>query len=117
VFDYGPFQDGITSALNAAGLSSRVKVIGQAPDTAALAALKTGTEAAWSGFDAEYQSFALFDSMFRDLEGLPINETVEGQQPTQILTKSNINSVTIKNGFWSEPADALAQFEKLWKMS
>ena len=78
--------------------------------------MKSGSQAAWTGFDPAYQSLAMFDSMFRDLEGLPINEAQEGLQPTQILTKANINSVNIKNGFWSEPADALQQFKVLWKM-
>lgn len=116
VFDYGPFADGINSAINAAGLSGRVKIIGQAADQAAIAALKSGQQAAWTGFDPGYQGYAIFDSMARQLEGLPINEAQEGLQPTQILTKQNINSVNIKDGFWSEPADALQQFKALWKI-
>jgi ribose transport system substrate-binding protein len=116
VFDYGPFAEGINSALNAAGLGGKVKILGQAADQGAIAALKGGQQTAWTGFDPSYQAFAMFDSMFRDLEGLPINEAEEGLQPTQILTKSNINSVNIKNGFWSEPADAPSQFQALWHM-
>lgn len=116
VFDYGPFAEGINSALNAAGLGGKVKIIGQAADAGAIAALKSGQQAAWTGFDPGYQPYAMFDAMFRDQEGLPINQTEQATQPTQILTKSNINSVNIKDGFWSEPADALAQFKALWKM-
>jgi ribose transport system substrate-binding protein len=116
VFDYGPFAEGIDSALSAAGLSSKVKVIGQAADQGAIGALKSGQQAAWTGFDPGYQAYAIFDSMFRDLAGLPINQAQAGLQPTQILTKSNINSVNIKSGFWSEPASALQQFKVLWHM-
>jgi ribose transport system substrate-binding protein len=116
VFDYGPFAEGINSALNAAGLGGKVKILGQAADQGAIAALKNGQQTAWTGFDPSYQAFAMFDSMFRDLEGLSINEAQEGVQPTQILTKSNINSVNIKNGFWSEPADAPSQFQALWHL-
>jgi ribose transport system substrate-binding protein len=116
VFDYGPFAEGINSALNAAGLGGKVKIIGQAADTGAIAALKSGQQAAWTGFDPGYQPYAMFDAMFRDQEGLPINQTEQALQPTQILTKSNINSVNIQNGFWSEPADALSQFKALWHM-
>jgi len=116
VFDYGPFAEGINSALNAAGLGGKVKIIGQAADTGAIAALKNGQQAAWTGFDPGYQPYAMFDAMFRDQEGLPINETEQALQPTQILTKSNINSVNVKDGFWSEPADALSQFKTLWHM-
>jgi ribose transport system substrate-binding protein len=116
VFDYGPFGEGINSALNAAGLGGKVKIIGQAADQGAIGALKSGQQAAWTGFDPAYQGYAMFDSMFRDLEGLPINEVQESLQPTQILIKSNINSVNIQNGFWSEPADAPAQFKALWHL-
>jgi ABC-type sugar transport system substrate-binding protein len=116
VFDYGPFAEGINSALNAAGLGGKVKIIGQAADTGAIAALKSGQQAAWTGFDPGYQPYAMFDAMFRDQQGLPINQTEQALQPTQILTKSNINSVNIQNGFWSEPADALTQFKALWHM-
>jgi ribose transport system substrate-binding protein len=116
VFDYGPFAEGINSALNAAGLGGKVKIIGQAADAGAIAALKTGQQAAWTGFDPGYQPYAMFDAMFRDQEGLPINQTEQALQPTQIVTKSNINSVNVKDGFWSEPADALSQFKTLWHM-
>ena len=116
VFDYGPFAEGINSALNAAGLGGKVKIIGQAADAGAIAALKSGQQAAWTGFDPGYQPYAMFDAMFRDQEGLPINQTEQALQPTQILTKSNINSVNIQNGFWSEPADALSQFKALWHL-
>ncbi|HET6865496.1 MAG TPA: substrate-binding domain-containing protein [Solirubrobacteraceae bacterium] len=116
VFDYGPFAEGINSALNAAGLGGKVKIIGQAADTGAIAALKSGQQAAWTGFDPGYQPYAMFDAMFRDQQGLPISQTEQALQPTQILTKSNINSVNIQNGFWSEPADTPAQFKALWHM-
>jgi ribose transport system substrate-binding protein len=117
VFDYGPFADGITSALAAAGLSSKVKVIGQAGDQTAISAIKTGQEAAWTGFDPTYESYTMFDAMFRDLEGMPIPQAQESTQPTQVLVKSNVGSINITNGFWSEPANALQQFEQLWKLS
>ena len=116
VFDYGPFAEGINSALNAAGLGGKVKIIGQAADAGAIAALKSGQQAAWTGFDPGYQPYAMFDAMFRDQAGLPINQTEQALQPTQILTKSNINSVNIQNGFWSEPADAPSQFKALWHL-
>ena len=83
MFDDGPFADGITSALSAAGLS-KVKVIGEAADQAGIAALKTGQEAAWTGFDPGYQSLEDMDIAFRDAEGMPIPVDQEAQQPTQL---------------------------------
>lgn len=113
VFDDGPFADGITSALSAAGLSGKVKVIGEAADQAGIAALKTGQEAAWTGFDPGYQSLEDMDIAFRDAEGMTIPVSQEGQQPTQLLTKATIGSTTN----WTAPTDAQAQFLKLWHLS
>ncbi|MBV9607701.1 MAG: substrate-binding domain-containing protein [Solirubrobacterales bacterium] len=111
VFDDGPFADGITSALSAAGLS-KVKVIGEAADQAGVAALKNGTEAAWTGFDPGYEAFENMDMAFRDTEGMTIPVAQEAQQPTQLLTKDTIGSTTN----WSAPTDAESQWLKLWHL-
>ncbi|HET6871082.1 MAG TPA: substrate-binding domain-containing protein [Solirubrobacteraceae bacterium] len=112
VFDDGPFADGITSALAAAGLKDKVKVIGEAADQAGIAALKNGTNAAWTGFDPGYQSLEDMDIAFRDAEGMTIPVDQEAQQPTQLLTKDTIGSTTN----WTAPTDAEAQFLKLWHL-
>ena len=112
VFDDGPFADGVTSALAAAGLS-QVKVIGEAADQAGIAALKNGTNAAWTGFDPGYQALLNMDMAFRDAEGMQIPVDQEAVQPTQLLTKDTIGSTTN----WSAPTDAQAQFLKLWHLS
>jgi ribose transport system substrate-binding protein len=112
VIDDGPFGDGITSALAAAGLS-KVKIIGQAADPLGLAALRAGTQSAWTGFDARYQAYEDMDAMLRDAEGMPISQAQEGVQPTQLLTKANVGSTTD----WNYPTNALHQFETLWKVS
>lgn len=112
VFDDGPFADGITSALAAAGLKDKVKVIGEAADQAGIAALKNGTNAAWTGFDPGYQAYEDMDIAFRDAEGMRIPLAQEATQPTQLLTKDTIGSTTN----WSAPTDAQAQFLKLWHL-
>jgi ribose transport system substrate-binding protein len=115
VFDYGPFANGINSALDGAGLS-KIKVIGQAADPAAIQALTGGTQAAWTGFQPIYQSYALFDAMFRDVAGLPIDQEQAALQPTQILTQDNIGTVNLEDGSWAEPADVFEQFKALWSL-
>jgi ribose transport system substrate-binding protein len=112
VFDDGPFADGITSALAAAGLKDKVKVIGEAADQAGIAALKNGTNAAWTGFDPGYQAYEDMDIAFRDALGMPIPLGQEATQPTQLLTKDTIGSTTN----WTAPTDAQAQFLKLWHL-
>jgi ribose transport system substrate-binding protein len=113
VFDDGPFADGVTSALSAAGLNGKVKVIGEAADQAGVAALKNGSEAAWTGFDPGYQAYEDMDIAFRNAEGMTVPLAQEAQQPTQLLTKDTIGSTTN----WSAPTDAQAQFLKLWHIS
>lgn len=112
VFDDGPFATGITPALDAAGLS-KVKVIGEAADSAGLAALRAGTELAWTGYSSPYATLQAVDAMFRDAEGLPIPQAQEGVQQTQLLTKANVGSITE----WNYPTDALQQFKALWQIS
>jgi ribose transport system substrate-binding protein len=111
-FDVGPFAGGIDSALAAAGLSNKVKIIGEAADEAAMSALKTGKHAAWTGYDPVYSTYVMMDAMFRDSLGMPIDEAKAGVQPTQILTKANVGDATT----WGAPKDALDQFKKLWQL-
>jgi ribose transport system substrate-binding protein len=112
-FDVGPFAAGIDSALAAAGMSDKVKIIGEAADEAAIAGLKSGKHTAWTGFDPVYSTRVMMDAMFRDTLGMPIDQEKSGLQTTQILTKDNVGDITT----WSEPTDALAQFKKLWGVS
>lgn len=109
VFDDGDFADGITSALSAAGLS-KVKVIGQAADAQGLAALRSGTETAWTGYSATYAGYETVDAMIRDAEGMS-PAPGEQIQPTQLLTHATVGTASP----WDLPSDALAQFLKLWR--
>ncbi len=113
-FDVGPFAAGIDAALASAGLAGKVKVIGQAADEAGIAALKTGKQLAWTGFDPVYSTYVMMDAMFRDSLGMPIDAKASGLQTTQILTKDDVGDIT---GNWGEPKDALDQFKKLWGLT
>jgi ribose transport system substrate-binding protein len=115
-FDVGPFAAGIDSALAAAGMSEKVKVMGEAADEAALAALKSGKHAAWTGFNPVYSTYVMMDAMLRDSLGMPIDQDKAGLQPTQILTPDNVGDVIGEDGNWLEPADALDQYKALWKL-
>ncbi len=112
-FDVGPFAAGIDAALASAGLTDKVKVIGEAADEAAIAALKSGKHTAWTGYDPVYSTYGMMDAMFRHSLGMPIDQEKAGTQPTQILTKDNVGDITN----WSQPADALDQYKKLWGLS
>ena len=111
VFDDGDFAIGITSALKAAGLT-QVKVAGQILDSTGAAALSSGTESAWMGWDGTYQGYAAMDMALRWVEKVPLTSN-DAFSPTQLLTEANIGSTTE----WAQPSDALQQFEALWKVS
>jgi len=113
-FDVGPFAAGIDSALAAAGMTDKVKIIGEAADEAALTALKAGKHTAWTGFNPVYSTYVMMDAMLRDSLGMPIDQAKAGIQPTQILTKDNVAPVINSDGQWLEPQDALDQYKKLW---
>jgi ribose transport system substrate-binding protein len=113
-FDVGPFAAGIDSALAAAGMTDKVKIIGEAADEAALTALKAGKHTAWTGFNPVYSTYVMMDAMLRDSLGMPIDQAKAGIQPTQILTKDNVGPVINSDGQWLEPQDALDQYKKLW---
>jgi substrate-binding family protein len=114
-FDVGPFAAGFDAALAAAGLSGKVKIIGEAADEAALANLKAGKHTAWTGFDPVYSTYVMMDAMFRDSLGKPIDQEKAGLQTTQILTQDNAKD--IPGATWSGPEDALDQFKQLWGIS
>jgi ribose transport system substrate-binding protein len=116
-FDVGPFAAGIDSALAAAGMTGKVKIIGEAADEAALAALQAGKHTAWTGFNPVYSTYVMMDAMLRDSLGMPIDQAKAGIQPTQILTKDNVSPVINEDKQWLEPADALDQYKKLWGTS
>jgi hypothetical protein len=44
---------------------------------------------------------------------MPVSQATEGVQPTQLLTKQNVGSITS----WSQPTSALTQFEALWHLA
>jgi len=109
-FDDGDFAIGINSALSAAGITGE-KIGGEAIDNEGAAALRAGTQSAWTAFSAFYTTYSSFDVLLRWLEKAP-GAAADGVQPTQLLTPSNIGSTTT----WNAPTSALAQFEKLWKV-
>ena len=114
-FDVGPFAGGIDAALASAGLTDKVKIMGEAADEAGIQALKAGKHAAWTGFDATYSTYVIMDAMFRDQLGDPlIDPAVSGVQPTQILTPDNIEDAVGDNPIWSQPEDTHQQFTELW---
>jgi ribose transport system substrate-binding protein len=116
VFDDGPFADGFTSALSAAGISGK-KILGEAGDAAGFAAVKAGTSLAWSGFSVVFDSWGMMDAAFRNSEGMKV-PAADMEQPTQIVTKANAASLKLfpSIGGWNYPTNGFNQFLKVWDL-
>jgi ABC-type sugar transport system substrate-binding protein len=110
VFDVGPFAAGVTAALKGAGLDGKVKIIGEAADEAAIAALKDGSNTAWTAYDSVFSAYQAMYAMFLDQEGSTVPVEELEVVPTQILTQDNVPDAKR----WSEPQDADAQWKALW---
>ena len=116
VFDDGPFADGFSSALSAAGISG-IKIMGEAGDAAGFAALKTGGDLSWTGYSVPFDSWEMMDAAFRNAEGLKV-PGADAYQPTQLATKANAGSIQLipSIGGWNYPSNGFAQFKKIWKL-
>jgi len=110
VFDFGAFTSGIYAALQSAGLSY-VRVAGEGPETTDLQALgNANKQGGWTGYSTIYYGYNSVDIAIRKVMGLPA--TTINLQPTQLITSANVGDITE----WNKPANALAQFEALWKV-
>jgi ABC-type sugar transport system substrate-binding protein len=114
--DDGDFVNGITSSLNAAGLS-KVVVGGYAPTTDSFAALRSGSETVWAAYSGYYSAYTSMDIAFRSIENVPYQQLLQAEQedslsPAQLLTKANVGNTTL----WNLPGNQLQQFEKIWKI-
>ena len=110
-FDQYEFASGINSALAAAGLQG-IKIGGNGFGAEPAAALRNGTQNAWSVYSPYYNGYQVIDVAVRHATGVPVT-TNNAVLPTQILTKENVGD---RKDTWNEPNDALAQFEKLWQV-
>lgn len=107
------FAAALPAALDAAGLSGKVKVAGCCGDTTTEAGLSTGKFDAITGVNGFYAGFASVDAAIRDSEGLPVPEN-EGILPVGLLVKGT--SVQPADSF-QYPTDFVDQLKKLWKLS
>jgi ribose transport system substrate-binding protein len=107
------FTAALPAALDAAGLTGKVKVAGCCGDTTTEAGLSSGKFDAITGVNGFYAGFASVDAALRASQGLPIPEN-EGILPVGLLVKGT--SVKPADSF-QYPTDFVDQFKKLWKLS
>jgi ABC-type sugar transport system substrate-binding protein len=110
VFDDGSFASGINAAIKSAGLTG-IQIAGSDVQPQEAVALKAGEQAAWTGDNLEELGYGSVDYAVRFLEKVPLT-TGDNLLPTQILTQKTIGNFS----YFTEPANALQQYERLWKV-
>ena len=114
-FGFGDIGLGVPAALKAASLAGKVKIGGETPAAANLAALKTGTEEVWTGFPIGILGYKVADMAARDSVGDDLAPAEKAPLPSQLLNKDNIGNTPLdKNGAYIGIPDYDAQFKKLW---
>jgi ribose transport system substrate-binding protein len=108
-FSDATFASGINSALSSAGLTD-IKVGGSDFQSEQAAALRSHTQAAWTGVSLQNLAYGNVDYALRAVEGAPLT-TNNDQLPIELVTPENIGDQTTFN----QPADSLQQYEKLWQ--
>jgi ribose transport system substrate-binding protein len=112
----GTFIDGLTTALQAAGLGTKYKIVSASASTTNLQNVKSGTETMTLGNGGfQYGGWLDIDTVLRHLEGMPITVTnsAGGGFPSPVLTKANVPAPTPDLNL---PTNYAQQFEKLWKV-
>lgn len=105
----GNVADGLAPALSQAGVSG-VKIFGQVPDDASIAALRNGTNAWWIDQNALIDGWTELDGILRAMQAKePVSDT--GGYPLAILTPKNVPTGT---SVPVVPADYQSEFTKLW---
>jgi ribose transport system substrate-binding protein len=108
----GLLVPGLPAALEGAGISG-VKVGGAFAGPEQEQDMQNGTETAWVASNEVYEGLAAVDAAARHLQGMSI-PAGGGGTPIQLLTKSTVGTPSVS---LAAPADALAQFEKLWHVN
>ena len=111
LFSDATFASGINAALSSAGLTD-VKVGGSDFQSEQAAALRSHTQAAWTGVSLQNLAYGNVDYALRAVEHAPLTSNND-QLPIELVTADNIGSQTTFN----QPADSLQQYLKIWQVA
>jgi ribose transport system substrate-binding protein len=114
---FGDLTTGVPEALQAAGLSEKVKLVSANPTTRNLEGIEEGTESAAVGEGGEMAGWLMIDSIARKLAGDELPLESYASVPLRLITSKNIGDI-------KEDATSLEivpgykeQFEKLWGLA
>jgi ribose transport system substrate-binding protein len=110
IFMDGGFATGVAAALKAAGLQSKVKIVGQNGQAPNLQNVINGSEYAWAGYPVGWMEWAAADALARYFVG-DHQITNPLVRPTIIQRKANTKSPEPWN-----PPNYQSDFKKLWHL-
>ena len=103
---------GLPAALKAAGLSEKVKIVGEAPTATNISYVEAGTQGATVS-QGYYEIWAQYvDAAARQMAGLPLDANVEWKPPWFLVTKDNVAD---GDGYEPLVPDLNAKLAELWK--
>lgn len=112
-FTFGDMTLGLATAMKAAGLSSKVKVVTQHASAADLQDVKSGAQAVNLPEPDLQIGWYMVDAAIRFVEHAPMPNGAYEHIPTNFLTKANLKSVTAP--YVSDP-NYVSEFLKLWHL-
>lgn len=108
---FGDLATGLSAAIDAAGLSSKVKIITATLNPSQAALVQSGELAAGVPNPQRYAAWVAVDAALRIDQGLPIDENQHNVLPAPIFTKSTVPNPP---GEYAGPTGYADQFKKLW---
>ncbi|WP_084144730.1 sugar ABC transporter substrate-binding protein [Amycolatopsis jejuensis] len=88
------YNAGLDSALRAAGLLNKVKIISRAANPAALKAINDGTQWASVGLELASSGYRCLDQLARLMMGVPLGDKVDQAGWEQIYVKGNVTQTS-----------------------
>lgn len=110
----GALSTGVDQALETAGLSKRVKIIGAAPALANVQGLIDKKESAWILLPEALQAWYVVDAMARYSEGMDLKPIQTADLPVEIWTSSNVPTPAHD---YDGPADYASTWKTLWHVA
>jgi ribose transport system substrate-binding protein len=116
-FTYASLANGVAPALRAAGLSSKVKLVGTQGSQPQLKEIADGTSAAWSALPQELSMWTMVDQMARLAAGqwsLPDERKAAVPPFYLVTTPEAANALVNLDDGWPGPTGFKDTFRKLW---
>ncbi|HEX3615879.1 MAG TPA: substrate-binding domain-containing protein [Solirubrobacteraceae bacterium] len=113
---YDPAVQAVYTALQNAGLASKVKIISNLGDSQNLNYIKSGAgQSADFAWDATYIGWATVDQSIRLMDHMKVFSPNGENVPYVVLTKANLGNSASKKAGWVAPFNYQRAFTKLWK--